>query len=186
MFSWLAKKAASVGVGGILEGANGIVETVMGSQKERDQMDHDAQTAVVAAHASEFIQRSNRTWWDSFIDGINRLPRPMMTFGTMAFIWYAIYDPEEFTYAIQALTIVPTPLWVIFGTIVGFWFAGKFAAKDFRNMKPNLQALKEVLAHRRMLDESKVKDKAEPKKDEKENKDKLEAKKESLRNEGTF
>jgi Holin of 3TMs, for gene-transfer release len=41
--------------------------------------------ASLEQFAAEFQPRTNATWWDSFIDGLNRVPRPLITLGVLAF-----------------------------------------------------------------------------------------------------
>ena len=77
----------------------------------------------------------NRTWWDSLVDGINRLVRPGFTFGTLWLFYLAVSRPAEFHASMLALASVPNPLWAILGTIVVFWF-GEKKLSGLRQPKP--------------------------------------------------
>ena len=117
--------------GGTLTAAKGIAETFVGNATARQEQQHTEQMAVLNQFASEFIAaRPNRTWWDSLVDGLNRLPRPVMTFGTIGLFAWVVIDPIAFTEAMVALSAVPEPLWMILVTIIAFWFGGKILQKD--------------------------------------------------------
>lgn len=103
----------------------------------------DDQAALRAQFAAEFSgpERSGR--WNSFVDGLNRLPRPLFTFGTLGLFIWAVCDPLGFTVAMSGLQAIPEPLWVGMGTIVFFWFGGR-AVEGFRAPNASTKALKEL------------------------------------------
>lgn len=118
--------------GQALGGIPTLIKAFFGSKYDRERWGHEEQMAVQGAFAAEFAPRENRTWWDSFVDGLNRLPRPIMTFGTIALFAWAVMDPAEFIGSMVALSAVPGMLWTIFLTIIGFWFGGRIIDKGFR------------------------------------------------------
>lgn len=63
--------------------------------------------------------------WDKFIDGLNRLPRPIGTFGVYALIATAVTNPEQYKTIMLSLASTPDMVFVIYLTIIGFWFGGK-------------------------------------------------------------
>ena len=130
------KKIVNMLSGNVLGGANKIVKTVFGSKESRDTAEHTENMAFMQGIANEMLPRTNRTWWDSFTDGINRLVRPVFTFGTVYIFWYCIKDPEGFSYSMVALSMMPEQGWWFLFTIVTFWFGGKFIGKDMRPPKP--------------------------------------------------
>lgn len=79
-----------------------------------------------------------RTWWDSLVDGINRLVRPLFTGGVLYWFYFCATDPIAFTASVVALQAMPTAFWGLLGTIIVFWFGGKFAEnlKRPQPMKP--------------------------------------------------
>ncbi len=86
------------------------------------------QAAALAQFASEFgIER--RGWFDRFIDGLNRLPRPMLAFGTLGLFVAAMVDPVWFAQRMQGVALVPEPLWWLMGAIVSFYFGARHQAK---------------------------------------------------------
>jgi hypothetical protein len=66
---------------------------------------------------------------------LNRLPRPLLAFGTLALFGYAMVDPEGFGARMTGLNQVPEPLWWLLGAIVGFYFGAR-EAHHFRARAP--------------------------------------------------
>ena len=71
-------------------------------------------------------------WFDSFVNGMNRLPRPGMTIGVLGLFVYAMVDPGGFSLRMEGLNLVPEPLWWLLGAIVSFYFGAR-EAHYFRN-----------------------------------------------------
>lgn len=107
------------------------------SQISTEQMSLRNQVSVQSAKVST-------TWWDSFVDGINRLVRPCFTFGTLAiFVWAAV-DPITFSQTMVALALVPQYLWYILGTIVVFWF-GQRAIQGIKSPSLSTTQVKQAI-----------------------------------------
>jgi hypothetical protein len=64
------------------------------------------------------------------MDGLNRLPRPLIVIATFALFLSAMVDPLWFAERMQGLALVPDPLWWLAGTIVAFYFGGRFQIKS--------------------------------------------------------
>lgn len=90
--------------------------------------DAQAQSGALMQFAAEF-QQPKRGWFDRFVDGLNRLPRPLMAFGTLGLITAAMTDPIWFASRMQGLALVPEPLWWLMGAIVSFYFGARHQAK---------------------------------------------------------
>lgn len=88
----------------------------------------NVQTEVLRQFAAEF-SRQRRGWFDVFIDGLNRLPRPLMAFGTLGLIAASMVDPVWFSSRMQGLALVPEPLWWLMGAVVSFYFGARHQAK---------------------------------------------------------
>ena len=88
----------------------------------------NVQTEVLRQFAAEFT-RQRRSGFDVFIDGVNRLPRPMMALGTLALIGASMVDPVWFSARMQGLALVPEPLWWLMGAIVSFYFGARHQVK---------------------------------------------------------
>lgn len=65
--------------------------------------------------------------WNDFIDGINRLPRPLFTFWAFFMLILPLINIEWFRAIILLYAEMPTGLLAIIITIISFWFAGKLA-----------------------------------------------------------
>ena len=115
-----------------IPGVDGLVKTVFGDKEARDRQGHTVDMAIHNQHANEFGHA--KTWWDSLIDGINRLPRPAMTFGIIYIFYYCINDPEGFKTAMTALSQMPKEGWYLMGIIMTFWFGSKLPS-DFGKLK---------------------------------------------------
>jgi hypothetical protein len=85
--------------------------------------------ASLQQFAAEFQVRAGRTWWDSFIDGFNRLPRPLITLGILAFFVLAPADPERFLQIARSYQMMPDGFWALLGVIVAFYFGGRMQLK---------------------------------------------------------
>ncbi len=78
--------------------------------------------------AAEFAL-PRRGWFDRFMDGLNRLPRPALALGTLGLFLSAMYDPVWFAARMQGIALVPEPLWWLLGAIVSFYFGARHQAK---------------------------------------------------------
>ncbi|NIZ15003.1 holin family protein [Phaeobacter sp. HF9A] len=89
---------------------------------------HDLQGAALAQFAAEFSQ-TQKGGFDRFMDGVNRLPRPLLALGTLALMGSALFDPIWFSARMQGIALVPEPLWWLLGIIVSFYFGARSQAK---------------------------------------------------------
>lgn len=112
-------------------GRNAVRETV---EVFRPNAEADAQraaaqgAAALAQFAAEFgLER--RGWFDRFIDGLNRLPRPMLALGTLGLFVAAMVDPVWFAARMTGIALVPEPMWWLMGAIVSFYFGARHQAK---------------------------------------------------------
>lgn len=110
-------------IGSILGGADKIARTFVGSKQERDQQSHTEFQTVQMSYQAEYT--NNGGVFNALVDGINRLVRPLFTFGTIGLFVWAVVEPQPFTGAMSALSAMPIELWTIEGTIIAFWFGSK-------------------------------------------------------------
>jgi hypothetical protein len=80
----------------------------------------------------EEYQHPALSWFDRMVNGLNRLPRPMLAFGTLGLFIHAMVDPEGFATRMVGLNAVPEPLWWLLGAIVAFYFGAR-ETHYFRN-----------------------------------------------------
>lgn len=91
--------------------------------------DANMRAAALAQFAAEFAPR-NRGIFDRFMDGLNRIPRPLMAFGTIGLCISAMVDPIWFATRMQGIALVPAPLWWLLGAIVSFYFGARYQFKS--------------------------------------------------------
>ncbi|QDC09307.1 carboxylesterase [Oceanicola sp. D3] len=112
-------------------GRNGIAETVEVFRENAENASARAsayQGAALEQFGREFmIER--RGWFDRFMDGLNRLPRPALALGTIGLFVTALVDPLWFSARMQGIALVPEPLWWLMGAIVSFYFGARHQAK---------------------------------------------------------
>ncbi len=84
--------------------------------------------ATLAQFAAEF-QHPRQGVFDRVVDGLNRLPRPMLAFGTIGLMVAAMVDPIWFAARMQGIALVPEPMWWLMGAIVSFYFGARHQAK---------------------------------------------------------
>ena len=89
---------------------------------------HALQQQAMVQFGSEF-QTPSRGFFDRFMDGLNRLPRPAMALGTLGLFVAAMVDPVWFAARMQGIALVPEPLWWLLGVIVSFYFGARHQAK---------------------------------------------------------
>lgn len=119
---------AILGAGGaarqIGDAVGGVAEVFVGNQAQREAAESRETIAAVTEFGAEFA-RPPVGWFDSFVDGLNRLPRPLLTLGTLGLFVYAMAAPSGFVVRMHGLDAVPEPLWWLLGAIVSFYFGAR-------------------------------------------------------------
>jgi hypothetical protein len=113
------------------EAAQGVAEVFVPSATRRMELSAEAQMAALRQLGEEY-QHPGLGWFDRMVNGLNRLPRPMLAFGTLGLFIYAMVDPEAFARRMVGLNAVPEPLWWLLGAIVAFYFGAR-ETHYFRN-----------------------------------------------------
>ena len=90
---------------------------------------HELSAAALAQFAAEFAH-PRRGLFDRMVDGLNRLPRPLMAFGVLGLFVSAMTDPVWFADRMIGLAAVPEPLWWLLGAVVGFYFGARHQSKS--------------------------------------------------------
>lgn len=106
------------------ETVGGVAEVFVGNQAERDAAAASALAAAVGQYGAEFA-RAPAGRFDGFVDGLNRLPRPLLALSTISLFVYAMAEPAGFSLRMQGLALVPEPLWWLLGAIVSFYFGAR-------------------------------------------------------------
>lgn len=113
-------------------GRNAVRETVEVFRENAEagaQRATQVQMGALDQFAAEFVV-PRRGWFDRFMDGLNRLPRPALALGTLGLFVTAMADPVWFGERMQGLALVPEPLWWLLGVIVSFYFGARHQAKS--------------------------------------------------------
>ena len=123
-----------LGIGG---GKNAIVETIevfRPNAENSAQREADANSAVQAQYASEFHTRNNRGLFDQFVDGMNRLVRPMIVYSMTGILVYTPFNIEGMSAVFLAWAVLPAGFWVMYSGILAFYFGGRMQVKaqDFK------------------------------------------------------
>ena len=138
--------------------ARELIEVFTSNAESEAQHGHAERLALSARDlaalqqlAARFQPRTHRTWWDSFIDGLNRVPRPLITLGVLAFFVLAPLDPLRFAQIARAYELMPDGFWALLSVIVAFYFGGRMQLKrqDMAIRGGALDLCREVLALQR-------------------------------------
>jgi Holin of 3TMs, for gene-transfer release len=156
---------------GLFRPAKEMIEVFKPNAEGEAQRGHAERLALSAQDlasleqfAGEFQPRTNPTWWDSFIDGLNRVPRPLITLGVLAFFVLAPIDPLRFAQIARAYELMPDGFWALLSIIVAFYFGGRMQLKrqDMAIKGSALEVAREVLALQRAAREQDPVQGAEP------------------------
>ena len=119
----LGTPAATAALG---QAATTVAEVFTPNATKRMEAAQDAYLSALEEFGAEF-QHPRDGWFDRFVNGLNRLPRPFLAFGTIALFVHAMADPEGFARRMAGLDHVPEPLWWLLAAIVGFYFGAREA-----------------------------------------------------------
>lgn len=106
------------------QAAKGVAEVFVPSATRRMELSAEAQMAALRQLGEEY-QHPALSWFDRLVNGLNRLPRPFLAFGTLGLFVYAMVDPVGFASRMVGLNAVPEPLWWLLGAIVAFYFGAR-------------------------------------------------------------
>ncbi|MEP6019110.1 MAG: holin family protein [Paracoccaceae bacterium] len=124
----LIERALSLVFGG---GRNAIRETVEVFRENAEAgatRGAEVQTQAMKQYGDEFVV-PRHGWFDRFMDGLNRLPRPLLALGTLGLFVSAMIEPLWFAERMQGIALVPEPLWWLLGVIVSFYFGARHQVK---------------------------------------------------------
>lgn len=115
--------------------ATQVAEVFVPNATRRMELSAEAYRAALDEHGEEF-KHIRPGLFDRFVNGLNRMPRPMLALGTLGLFVYAMIDPESFAQRMIGLAYVPEPLWWLLGAIVSFYFGAReayhFRSRDAR------------------------------------------------------
>ena len=125
------------GANSLASGAAEVGRVFVGDKAASAAQNAAAYQAALGQFGAEFgagNSRPTRTWFDGLVDGINRLPRPILAFSILGLFAFAMMDPVSFAARMQGLALIPEPLWWIIGSVIAFYFGARetFKARDFK------------------------------------------------------
>ena len=149
--SWLSA------ITSLLRPARELVEALRPEPGKRADRGHgerlaptEQDLAALRRFAAEFHARGRRSCWDSLIDGLSRLPRPLITLAILAFFLLAPLAPVRFREIAQAYQQLPDGFWALLSVIIAFYFGGRMQLKreDAAVKCGALKVAREILASR--------------------------------------
>lgn len=119
---------------GLMDGVGGLVDRFIQTPDEKaefqkqllilgDKAEERSQAAMKDArdaYQAEFKYGSHSTKFDSFVDGMNRLVRPIVTYGLLAAVLGFLEVPAE----------VNDNIWTPLTVVLAFWFGGRLLKRD--------------------------------------------------------
>ena len=110
----------------ISNAATNVTEIFRENATRRMELDEEAYGHAITQLSAEF-GAARRGWFDDLMNGMNRLPRPLLTLGTIGLFVYAMVEPVGFGLRMENLNLVPEPLWWLLGAIISFYFGAREA-----------------------------------------------------------
>lgn len=136
----------------IIEGVNTLAKTFVGDKSARDAQQAQSDVSSRATFAAEFQAPEKQNLFNALIDGVNRLPRPMIIFMIIWYISLSVRSPYDFQAINLSLETIPDPIWQIIFAIISFLFV----AREFQVGKKLALSKKEfadlMQRHRELLD----------------------------------
>lgn len=137
----------SGGIEGIASGVDKVAARFTVNKDLQETNVSAEQQAVNAQYAAEFQDRANRTWFDSFADGLNRLPRPLWALSAWSIFPWCVADPLGFSESMQALQLIPDAMWNLIYLVGVFYFGGRTLEKTVPSFAgPSKARVQEILA----------------------------------------
>jgi hypothetical protein len=136
-------------VNGVGKAVSSVARVFVGDKGERDAQESGENMATLNQFAAEFGRGKN--WFDSLIDGVNRLPRPFLALGVLFLMVWAPIDPIGFAGAMNAYALVPDWLAALFAVIVGFYFAARHLEQRLKFTGPSAEQVAKVIANQKAL-----------------------------------
>ncbi len=117
----LSASRAAEAIGGAAES---VSEVFVPNATRAMEIDGAIHRATLETAAAEFAH-ARPGLFDQVINGLNRLSRPCLAFGTLGLFGFAMFDPAAFSHRMAGLDAVPEPLWWLLGAIVSFYFGAR-------------------------------------------------------------
>ncbi len=139
-----------LGLGRIARDVSGsvvdVAEVFRPNAERSAQRDAQRFTGAQGQFGAEFTATERRGWFNSLVDGFNRLPRPVLVSGTIGLFVFAMVDPVGFAERMVGLAAVPDQLWWILGAIVTFYFGAREMAHSRENGFASAQGVRQIVS----------------------------------------
>jgi len=112
------------GVKGIASGIKSVAEVFVPNATQRMSKNHDSYIASTQQFGAE-LATPKTSWFGRMIDGLNRLPRPMIAFGVIGLFVFAGISPVEFAVFMNGIALIPEMLWLLIMAVVTYYFAAR-------------------------------------------------------------
>lgn len=135
-----------LGLGIIKAGAQALKTgaTVFAQNREaRAERQHALMAGAQERLAQEAQNRPETvTWWDSLVDGLNRLVFPSIAFTIIGWMWFAMYDAQRVARALDAIN--DPYLWSSFGALISLYTGKEIHArqKQYRERREGIAPVK--------------------------------------------
>ncbi|MTH77470.1 hypothetical protein GL286_07010 [Paracoccus aestuariivivens] len=110
----------------VANAATGMAEVFRENSTRRMELNEEAYARAMTELAGEFATAPHG-WFDGLMNALNRMPRPLLTLGTIGLFAYAMIEPVGFGLRMENLNLVPEPLWWLLGAIISFYFGAREA-----------------------------------------------------------
>lgn len=124
----LIERIFSIAFGGERNVVHDTIEVFRENAETGAARGAQVQRQAMTQYGAEYTV-ARRGWFDRFMDGINRLPRPALALGTLGLYISAMVNPLWFSERMQGIALVPEPLWWLLGVIVSFYFGARHQVK---------------------------------------------------------
>ncbi len=112
------------GAAALGQAAEGLAQVFRPDATRAMELSAAAQQSALSQLQAEYTVAGTGRF-DRLVNGLNRLPRPFLAFGTLGLFSYAMVDPDGFGQRMVGLNMVPEPLWWLLGAIVTFYFGAR-------------------------------------------------------------
>lgn len=117
---------AGTAVTSVANAATGVAEVFRENSTRRMELDEEAYARAIGQLSGEFAAQP-RGWFDGLMNAMNRVPRPLLTLGTIGLFVYGMVEPIGFGVRMENLNLVPEPLWWLLGAVISFYFGAREA-----------------------------------------------------------
>ncbi len=100
-----------------------VAEVFVPNKTDNQKFEHLEHAAALKQYGAEF--RQSQGIFDGFVNGLDRLPRPVVALGTVGLFVYAMVEPVGFSLRMEGLDTVPRELWWLLGAVVSFYFGAR-------------------------------------------------------------